>query len=153
MSVSFRVATADDARFVWRVNNQPDVRAQSISTESIPWDSHVAWYARKLADPSCIFFIAVSEGEPIGVIRFETAGATAIISIALDAQQRGKGFGTELLSLATAEFLRTASASVVVASVRPENVASSRAFRAAGYVPLGPHEDKGVLVERFEKRR
>jgi len=151
VDLSLRSAVTDDARFVWEVNNHPTVRAQSVSTEAIPWDVHAAWFAKKIGDPSCVFLIGACDGAPAGVVRFDTTGDTTTVSVAVDVRQRGKGIGTQLLARSTDDFLRGPTGSPHRSVHTPDNDASKRAFVAAGYVHTGRGEDRGVQLEKYER--
>ena len=80
-----RPAGAEDCRLIWEWANEPTVRSASFSTEAIPWERHQQWFAAKLNDPGCAFFIGVNEsGVPIGQLRCDMSDRTAVISISLD---------------------------------------------------------------------
>jgi N-acetylneuraminate synthase len=148
-----RPATLEDARFVWSVNNHPTTRAQSMSTGDIPWESHLAWFQARLANPDCAFLIGLSADQPIGVARFDVAGGEAVISLAVSADHRGRGLGRRLIRSITDAALARADVRVAVAYTRPTNTASRRAFAHDGYREIGAVDMGGVEMFRFEKRR
>ncbi|MGH9508910.1 MAG: UDP-2,4-diacetamido-2,4,6-trideoxy-beta-L-altropyranose hydrolase, partial [Terriglobales bacterium] len=49
-----RRATEQDCRLLWEWANDPDTRANSFSSELIPWDDHQRWFRAKLSDPACL---------------------------------------------------------------------------------------------------
>ena len=56
----------------------------SFSSDPIPWETHVDWYAGRLRDVHCFFYLAADEGgNPIGQVRFDLAGREAVISVSL----------------------------------------------------------------------
>ena len=146
-----RRAKPADARFVWTVNNHPTTRAQSVSTGDIPWETHVAWFQARLARSDCGFLIGLSGDEPIGVARFDVAGGEAVISLAVSADHRGRGFGGRLIRSITDLALARADVRVAVAFTRPTNTASRRAFAHNGYREVGAVDMGGVEMCRFEK--
>jgi RimJ/RimL family protein N-acetyltransferase len=150
---SLRRATLEDSRFFWEVNNEPSVRAQSIATQPIPWEAHEAWFARKVADPDAMFFVAHVDGVPAAVARFQMDGGSATIGVALAPSLRGKGLGARVIAEATAELLHARPGASVVAWIRPQNTASLGAFGRAGYVRVGSDVIDGVALERFEHGR
>lgn len=150
MTLDLRRATYDDARFVWEVNNHPLVRAKSVSTSTISWADHERWFERKLADPSVLFFIGIRDGEPVAVVRFEIAHGEATIGVAVDPSYHGRGVGTALIARATAELVGRGDVVRAVAWIRPDNLASLKAFAHAGYMRVGTGEKAGVDLERFE---
>ena len=50
--LDLRRAGPDDCATLWEWANDPLTRAQSFSPTAIPWDSHVAWFEARLADPA-----------------------------------------------------------------------------------------------------
>jgi len=151
IDVVLRRANVDDARFVWEVNNHPSVRSRSVSTASIPWEAHEAWFACRLADAQTILFVATCGGVPAAVVRFELRETEATISVAVSAAFRGKGVGARVIALASDELTRARPGMRPVAWVRPDNAASLRAFARAGYVRTGSGEADGVALERLER--
>ena len=146
-----RRAAPEDARFVWTVNNHPTARAQSISTDDIPWESHLAWFQARLARPDCAFLIGLASDEPIGVARLDVAGGEAVVSLAVSADHRGRGLGRRLIRSITDLALARADVRVAVAYTRPTNTASRRAFAHNGYREVGAVDVRGVEMCRFEK--
>jgi len=148
-----RPAAAEDARFVWTVNNHPTTRAQSLSTGDISWETHLAWFQARLARPDCAFLIGLSGDEPIGVARFDVAAGEAVISLAVSADHRGRGLGGRLIRSITDLALARADVRVAVAFTRPTNTASRRAFAQNGYREVGAVDMGGVEMCRFERVR
>jgi UDP-2,4-diacetamido-2,4,6-trideoxy-beta-L-altropyranose hydrolase len=133
-SIHLRPATADDARLLFDWANEPEVRAASFNSEPIPWTDHECWFQSRLADPNAVLLIAQNDADqPVGVARFQIAGPTATISIAVSARSRGRGYGRQLIELASKLILERPEITTIHALVKPENTASARAFLAAGY--------------------
>lgn len=159
--LAIRPADQGDMRFVWEVNNDPAVRAVSLSTGAIPWDDHVAWYARALASSTRELFVAEHAGRRVGVLRLdyqvapdgrgEAAALEATVSVALHAEARGQGWGWFFVGLLTARAL--ARAARVVAYVRPSNVPSVRLFEQLRYELVGEVTEHGVVVRKYVFRR
>jgi RimJ/RimL family protein N-acetyltransferase len=145
-----RRAVIGDARFFWEVNNHPSVRAQSISTEPIPWETHEPWFARKIADTNALLFVAIVDDVRAAVVRFDLAEGEATIGVAVAPSFRGRGIGARIIVGATEELGRDRPRARPVAWIRPDNVASRRAFERAGYVYVSTGTKEGVLLERFE---
>jgi RimJ/RimL family protein N-acetyltransferase len=135
-----RAATMADAKFLFRLRNDPTTRANSFSTSEIAFADHRAWLSTRLADPlrRVRLFVAVTVGQdleevPIGQVRFDFDGHPdrAEMSIALARSFRGRGLATPLLRRA----LGYAPAFVerVLARVRVENEISQKAFLKASF--------------------
>ena len=150
-TIALRPAQADDARYVWTTNNEPTVRAQSIQTGDIGWDDHVEWYRRRLARADARLFIGVEGDEPVGVVGFDVADGEAVISIAVEPRHRGRGIGQQLIALVTEQARAYPGVRVLVALIRPSNVASQHAFINCGYRETRKTEVAGAAMLRFEQ--
>ncbi len=131
--LTLRPASEDDVRFVWEVNNEPTVRAQSISTDPIPWEAHQRWFADTLERDDRDLRIVEDNGERCGVVRFDLDDSTATISIALAATARGRGLGTRSIDRGCEMLCERGEIDRILAFVRPDNVASVKAFERAGF--------------------
>lgn len=120
---------------LWCWANDPQTRAASVRSEPIPWADHVTWFAGKLAEPGCRIYVGEREGGvPGGVVRFDTEGTAAVVSVTVAPELRGRGLSAELIASATEVFLSGGSAVRVLAYVKDGNAASLRAFARAGFV-------------------
>ena len=136
--LKLRQASKEDCRLIWTWANDPEVRAVSFSSEAIPYENHVDWYESKLNDPSCYFYIAEDKNqEPVGQVRYEQEDTEATISISLDRNSRGKGYGPYLLRLASQNFFDVSDAEVIHAYIKEGNEASIAAFKKAGFNSIG----------------
>jgi RimJ/RimL family protein N-acetyltransferase len=132
--VALRRAAMDDAETIWEWSNDPITRAQSFQTDLIPWESHVSWYAQRLSDPFCRFWIgASSDGTSVGCVRFADSGDETLISINLAPRFRGQGIGRKLLELACRAYFRSAPGSVIRAVIKEGNSASVKTFLASDF--------------------
>ena len=130
-----RAAELGDARLLFDWANDPIVRAQSFTQATIPWADHERWFARKLGDPRCLLWIAEdAQGQPVGQVRFDLGqDATAIISVSMAPDQRGRGYGATAIAQACAALRARHGSLTVLAYIRPDNLASQRAFSRAGF--------------------
>jgi len=146
-----RPTVADDARKFWEWSNEPGVRAVSFSSEPIPWDTHLAWFTERLADRNCRLWVAMDKLQrPLGQIRFElNAENLATISISLATDIRGRGLGTQLIWMGCLQLFADTQIDDVEALIKPDNIASIRAFENAGFVRMGDTEVKQQPARRF----
>ena len=152
-SLHLRPATADDCRRFWEWANDPAVRANSFTSEPIPWEPHVAWFTRKLADANTRLWIAEQADAPLGQVRFDLDASSATISVSLDATQRGRNLGALLIWSACQKLFRESPVETIHAHIKPDNTASIRAFKKAGFEPAGQTEVKGFAALRFALSR
>ena len=134
---SLRRATRRDARFLFNLRNEPEVRRLSLHREPLSYTTHLSWLDRKLAENGCALFIVETEGQRIGQVRYDIlreSPAEAEVSIALAAAFRGKGYGHRVLRAATRKFFSLfRRARTVYAHINLGNERSMRSFAKAGY--------------------
>ena len=101
-------------------------------------------------------YIASCDGLDVGYAIFEEHGSGKLeISVSLDSGQRSKGLGAELIRVASGYALQMHDASVVIANVAVDNLASRAAFERAGYRRVNdearaPSEfEEALLLYRF----
>ncbi len=141
-------------RRLWEWANEPTVRQASFRSEPIPWASHVDWFQTRLADPGFVQYIAWNADDvPVGQIRFDREGTTAIVGISIAADQRGNGYAPHLLRTGVAELARTTDVALVYAFIKVENAASLRSFIAAGFHIIGECEYHGHHAVELHWRR
>jgi UDP-2,4-diacetamido-2,4,6-trideoxy-beta-L-altropyranose hydrolase len=149
-----RPASESDCRRVWEWANDPAVRAVSFTSDPIPWASHVEWFGGRLQDAACHYRILEDQqGAAIGQIRFEQSGATATVSVSLDRVVRGGGLGAAGIVCGTEDLFARTPVSLVHAYIKPDNLASVRAFEAAGFTCAGPTTVRGQPGLHFTLQR
>jgi RimJ/RimL family protein N-acetyltransferase len=154
MNLRYRQATEHDLDLYHGWANDPAVRAQSFNQGAIPYDTHCAWFRRRVAATDGLMLVVeeAGSGEPVGQVRFEDVPENATVGLSIAASQRGKGLAAEMLSQATAEFQRRHPVRGVRAQIRLENTASRRAFEKAGYNLVGQELVAGGPSVVFEHR-
>jgi len=145
-----RPATEADLLLYYEWANDLDVRAGSFGTEPIPLEQHRAWFARKLESAS-VLMLVLEAPEPVGQVRFEVTNDVAMIGFSLAARARGRGLGSYLLRNGS-HCLHTRFPNVRIARglVKANNVASRRAFEAAGFQLVPATPDKGVPTVTYD---
>ncbi|MDA9006834.1 GNAT family N-acetyltransferase [Litoricola sp.] len=137
--VAIGLVTIEDIDDVFLWKNDPTSIQQSLNRESITWADHSDWFQQILRSANVCFLMCRSDllDCKIGVVRFDIDASIAVLSINLDPQMRGLGFGYECLSNAI-DFLAKnfKSVDVVQAKVRVENKISDRIFKKIGFVKV-----------------
>jgi UDP-2,4-diacetamido-2,4,6-trideoxy-beta-L-altropyranose hydrolase len=149
--IHLRRVTDSDCRLLWELANDPSVRGSSFSPEPIPWDQHVAWFRRKLQDENCRVLLALDDSAtPIGQIRFDKSGpGEAEIDITIESRFRGLGYASRLIELAANQIFAERELHRLHAFVKPENIASAKAFEKAGFTRLEVATVKGHPAVHF----
>lgn len=135
--VSIKSATEEHSKAIWEWRNDATTRAMSLNQDFVSWDNHQSWYGRVLINNNRHLYVGYTDGVLFGMVRFdksENQDHTYDISINLDPKQRGKGLGKLLLPKAIEHFWKqVADASLILAEIKKENVASKKAFENAGF--------------------
>jgi len=132
--LTFRVAVAADEGLTLEWRNHPAVRQFSGDSRPIVSEEHRAWLARVLDDPDRALLIALHQGQPLAVVRFDdlTSGAPEI-SVYLDPARHGAGWATEVLIAASQWLRQHHPVREVRARIHGDNGASQQAFHGAGF--------------------
>ncbi|HET6316700.1 MAG TPA: bifunctional UDP-2,4-diacetamido-2,4,6-trideoxy-beta-L-altropyranose hydrolase/GNAT family N-acetyltransferase, partial [Chloroflexota bacterium] len=122
-----RPAVAQDAEIFFDWRNESVARRMSFTGDPVDWERHRLWFARKLADESCILRVVEIHQLPLGHYRLDWVGGEATLSYLVDPVARGRGLGSWLVSRAMADAAgRHAS---VRAEVKAGNGPSLHVFR------------------------
>lgn len=136
---------SDSARlFAWR--NDQATREASLVQEPVSPEDHKAWLQKTLGSLETCLFIAydTTTGTGIGTIRLDLKGRVGTVSVTVDSQERGAGYGTEMV-LALEETAKAAGVQRLLATVRTGNPASLRVFAKAGYSPAAHRDEEGLV--------
>jgi UDP-2,4-diacetamido-2,4,6-trideoxy-beta-L-altropyranose hydrolase len=146
---------AEDERLLWTWANDPEVRASSFSSETIGWETHVAWFAEKLMSSNSLMLIAEDDqGIPCGQIRFDIReNREADLNISLAKEKRGRGLAVPMIQEGVRELFASGDCECVHAFVKLENTPSLRAFEKAGFARVGTAQVRGHAAVRFDMRR
>lgn len=131
----FRVARFEDwARiYAWRLD--PIARAASMNKTVIPLAEHLSWFKTFLAHPEVGVVLVANDqqrGVDVGMLRLDVSGdSERIVSLVIDAAQRGRGYGLSLLTGAGISYPDTSY--TAIARVAQDNFASLRLFTSAGF--------------------
>ncbi|HEV2358016.1 MAG TPA: GNAT family N-acetyltransferase [bacterium] len=141
--VSVRAAAMEDCRRVWEWRNARGSRAASFTTREIPYAEHQEWFARAVVDPGVRFFIVLCDGRAVGYVRFVISGEDAEISVGIDHEEQGKGYGTAAIAIAS-QVVLAGQVLRIIAHVKTSNPASRTAFERAGFFLGGTTRIAGV---------
>jgi RimJ/RimL family protein N-acetyltransferase len=140
---------------LWEWANDPEVRAAAFATGFIPWEDHVQWFSRKLADPGFhLFLVEDDRGTPVGQVRFDVIGeGEAEIDVSIAKHRRGSGYGARAINMAVEELFNTSTVRLVHSYIKVDNQKSLRAFDQAGFFPRGRETVKGEQVWHYWRKK
>jgi RimJ/RimL family protein N-acetyltransferase len=133
--LNFRKAKIDDIELYFFWSNEINVREQSFNSKLINFDEHKTWFESKINDKNCMMLIFTNlEGQEVGQVRIQKESDTdSLIGISITAEQRGKGYSTQMLKISSDYFLKINSNFIINAYIKETNLASKYAFEKAGF--------------------
>jgi RimJ/RimL family protein N-acetyltransferase len=150
--IRLRPAAVADRDLLLGWANDPDTRARSFHPQAISAETHRAWLAARLADPDSRIWIGESGGVPVGQVRAQRGPEGRVeLGISVARTARGRRLSAPLLLAGMAAAGRELGATAFIALVRPDNEASLRLFRGAGFIDKGRGERAGVACLRLER--
>ncbi|MDP1801970.1 MAG: GNAT family N-acetyltransferase [Bacteroidota bacterium] len=150
--IKFRKAKIEDAQLYFNWANDKIVRANSFNQTEIGYEQHVKWFASKLNSTDCFFYLFLNEQDiPVGQVRIDKTNDEVVIGISIDENYRGKGFGLQMLNLATEDYLKQFPQAKIMAYVKEENTASVKLFTSANFIKLEDVKVGENKSHRFQK--
>lgn len=132
--IHFRFAKETDVDKYFKWTNDPTVRNNSYNQSEVSYENHVKWFNSKLASKDCFLYLFLNEeNTPIGQIRIEKNEKETIIGISIDYAQRGKGFASRMLQMASEDYLKKHTLEAITAYIKIENTSSYHSFVKAGF--------------------
>lgn len=149
--IVLRTVTPFDRDFLYTLACDPETRAQSLDPHVPTPDEHAAWLTALLASKDHPAWIALSDWNPAAFVHIQQiARLGGKLSVVVHPDYRGKGIGSAAIYHATLLVKEYADWGVL-ASVKPENLASRQAFLNAGYTEAGPGIERGQDVIVYAK--
>ena len=134
-----------DIIFEWRNNKL--TREMFIKNHEITYQEHLQWFKETLNNPLRYLYIGEIQGKKIGICRFDIdkGKINSDVSININPDFRGKGFGKKLLTAAIKSF-ETVNQSELTALVKINNNQSKRIFEYANFEVYKTNKDLIKLV-------
>ena len=123
MSLQLRRAEHADRDLLFGWANDDAVRANAFHTEKIPYEKHVVWFDKMMADASVHQYILCDGGTPVGQIRLNVEGSEAYVDYSIAADLQAMLAGGQIPHAAR-----------IVGQVKYGNDASARAFERCGFL-------------------
>jgi RimJ/RimL family protein N-acetyltransferase len=150
-AITVRPATEMDLERLLAWSHDPVTPAATSSPATIAPETHRAWLAATLADPTRRrIWIGLEGRRPVGVIRVQLAPDGALdVAIALAPLERGQGRSRPLLDAGLEAAREAIPGRRFRAWIRSTNAASMALFRGAGFEPppLRPGAPAGAPVD------
>lgn len=147
----FRNAVESDSEIVYKLSNDPTVRQNSINTQPIGWEEHQQWFTKKVAQDDYRFYLVFDKKNSfIGQIRFELMDGSAVTSISISSEFRGKGLSKKIIKgVCSRIFSEILSLKNIIAYIRPENNVSINSFLSSGFILSGDEIINGHIFMKY----
>lgn len=143
MEILFRAPEPDDLDMLYRWENDPTQWHDSLTpplTSRFQLRQYLENFSGDIAVDGSLRLIITADGIPVGTLDlcdYNRRGGSAFVSIYIDPDHRGRGYGT-----ASLRFLNDIAADAfairnLAALIREDNTASRHIFAAAGYTRTG----------------
>jgi len=115
--------TLFDAALILKWRNDPQTRKFSHNTKIITWEEHLSWMKKTLINKNQKFFIAISNGFPVGSVRAEYSNNIHILSWIVAPEARGKGFGKVMVKTLADQLNGELCAEVKISNLASKKIA------------------------------
>ena len=128
-----RKATLKDINLFYDWLNDSEVRKNSLSKKkNITWNSHKAWFKKKIKNKKAIFYIFSTTDSDIGQVRFEIKNKITTISYLICKSFRGKKLSKIMLSQAIKRY-KPKKGTALLGKVKKRNFPSIKVFKSLGF--------------------
>ncbi|ASM74627.1 UDP-2,4-diacetamido-2,4, 6-trideoxy-beta-L-altropyranose hydrolase (plasmid) [Pseudosulfitobacter pseudonitzschiae] len=143
--IGLRNANALDGKFIWHCRNDGEAWRHYRNATPTSLATHLKWFETALKSSSKILMVVFVGEQDVGTVRLDIdeTGTYAEIGISLAQGARGTGLGGAVIAR-TIQESRKIGLHSVFAHVRPENIASHRAFLSSGFEAIG--EKNGMII-------
>lgn len=142
--VKVRRATAKDVKRIWEIRNHPKVRRASGNSSIIPFSAHQEWFEKNYVINNRNYcYVLIDKERTVGYCRLDwREDGYFEVSIAIDGNHQGKGFGNLLIKETLSLFCNYR----IIAYVKSENSASLNLFIKNGFEISKKNTKPGYLI-------
>jgi RimJ/RimL family protein N-acetyltransferase len=143
--IIIKKANKEDKKDVFYWRNSEVVREGSFDNSLITWEVHDKWFDTQVDN----MYIACCSDNKLGVIRFNEKEKGVFISVNLNPEYIGMGYGNLVIDKATALYKQgKKNMKSVLAEIKTSNIRSKKAFLKAGYLIIEEEKDKIIMEKR-----
>lgn len=154
--ISIRNVLPDDCLDIYNWRNHENARQASRNKDEITYESHKKWFDKVITDPSIKIFVCYDKEQKIGQVRFNKNGDDAEVSITVNPEFYGQGYGYLILKTAIEKYFNISDVSDLVAEIQTDNISSLKIFSKAGFKEMlnkGNWKEYHLLKEDYFKIR
>jgi RimJ/RimL family protein N-acetyltransferase len=142
MNINIRRAEAKDILDVFELSNSKSTRQYSINPNEILWEDHLSWFNEVLKTEGIVLYVFHDEKNGfLGQVRYNIKFKSAEISISIINEEKGKGYGLEILEKSHELLIKEKDIDKIVAIIHYKNTPSIKLFERVGYKFLKSDND------------
>lgn len=127
-------ASEYDLLDLYDLANDPFVRKNSFSTQTITLDEHTKWLYKVLVDPDISLYTVRSVTNAlIAQVRFNKTSGKTIISLSISKDFRGKKMAEKIIKKSCSAYHKEYGNTLIEAQIKEENTPSQKSFQKAGF--------------------
>lgn len=126
------------------------MRDNSFNSAVIPWAEHEGWFSHRVMSPDTRIYLLEDDDKMVAQVRYEKRDSIAEVGdISVAADERGKGYGKQILTSTMALACAELGVEKLTATVKNTNTISSRTFLSAGFSIQESLIERGIECSRF----
>ena len=154
-TLHLRKAKIQDARDIFNLSNEKEVRKNSFNTQKINWNHHLKWFKEQLRSTNHVFFVTVVSDKIIAQTRFNINSDTkeALVNISLIKDLRGLGLSSVILDKSVRKILKERkNIRLIKGHIKANNTSSIKCFKQSNFRFLNSTKIKGYRVKRYVRK-
>lgn len=144
-ATQIRRAEAGDEQWLLRWRNHPSVAGTATNGKLIAAEEHHRWFQGVLGSDEHFLYIAETDGEASGMVRFDVRNDEVEVSIFVIPKWKNLGVGSAALELSLQDVFGRKPIRSVLARVRTDNPVSLAFFARHGFTAQ-PASTEGTIV-------
>lgn len=142
LKILIREASQNDSKDIFEWRNDLESRSMFINSDLVTFDEHDRWLSETISSPFKNLYIGEIGGKKIGITRFDfdKKGYQTEVSININPNFRGKGYGKKLLIESINKF-QVENETTLIARIKKKNTGSRKIFEFAGFVNINVNKN------------
>lgn len=145
--INLRLADFSDKDILLEWRNNIKVREKSFNSRIISKEEHEKWFNEALTRKDVILLIGVLDKKRIGVVRFNINEKIAKISVNVEPESTGKGFGPILILKGLKFLFENTECEEIIAEIKVDNIVSIKAFSKSGFTKTASDDNKILMKQ------
>jgi perosamine synthetase len=158
VKLSLREISVDDAELIFGWRNDPEIVSLGTTNKTVDWEVHTKWITNSINNSERRIYLIHLDDVAAGQIRFDRQeNNSAVISVYLTHEFRGKGFGNKAISQGSDLIFKDWSNLIrVIAHIKSDNIGSIQSFEKAGFIEnqlsdTPKDHTTRILINKFQK--